>query len=126
MARSLAAHIRRMMAPAAQPPMPETDPATEMSADEKAAIEAEEAAANAPEPATASSAELTRPEMIAAIHAELARIGQNEARAQALEKTLAELRSPSAAGAAVAVPGLLATLRPYQLAGVHWLRFLTN
>ena len=43
-----------------------------------------------------------------------------------LEKTLAELRSPSAAGAAVAVPGLLATLRPYQLAGVHWLRFLTK
>ncbi len=43
-----------------------------------------------------------------------------------LEKTLAELRSPSAPGAAKAVPGLLAVLRPYQLAGVHWLRFLTK
>lgn len=39
-----------------------------------------------------------------------------------LEKTLAELRHPTASGAKP--PGLLATLRPYQAAGVHWLRFL--
>ena len=43
-----------------------------------------------------------------------------------LEKTLAELRAPAAAGGAVTVPGLQAVLRPYQLAGVHWLRFLTK
>jgi non-specific serine/threonine protein kinase len=43
-----------------------------------------------------------------------------------LEKTLAELRAPAAAGDAVTVPGLQAVLRPYQLAGVHWLRFLTK
>ena len=41
-----------------------------------------------------------------------------------LEKTLAELRAPAASGAAAMPPGLQATLRPYQAAGVHWLRFL--
>ena len=41
-----------------------------------------------------------------------------------LEKTLAELRAPAALGADTAPPGLQATLRPYQAAGVHWLRFL--
>ncbi|MSU48354.1 MAG: DEAD/DEAH box helicase, partial [Opitutus sp.] len=44
-----------------------------------------------------------------------------------LEQTLAELRSPAATGTAAAMaPGLLATLRPYQTAGVHWLRFVTK
>lgn len=41
-----------------------------------------------------------------------------------LEKTLAELRNPAAAAAAVSPPGLRATLRPYQVAGAHWLQFL--
>jgi non-specific serine/threonine protein kinase len=43
-----------------------------------------------------------------------------------LEQTLAELRRPTVPGATLAVPGLQATLRPYQIAGVHWLRFLTK
>jgi SNF2 family DNA or RNA helicase len=43
-----------------------------------------------------------------------------------LEKTLAELRNPTTSAAASAVPGLQAALRPYQVAGVHWLRFLTK
>ncbi|MBI3886573.1 MAG: DEAD/DEAH box helicase [Opitutae bacterium] len=43
-----------------------------------------------------------------------------------LEKTLAELRAPSAPAAVAAVPGLEAVLRPYQAVGVHWLRFLTK
>ncbi len=43
-----------------------------------------------------------------------------------LEKTLATLRAPSAPTAAAAVPGLQATLRPYQAVGVHWLRFLAK
>ena len=42
-----------------------------------------------------------------------------------LERTLAELRQPGT-GEAGGAPGLLATLRPYQLAGVHWLRFVTK
>ena len=44
-----------------------------------------------------------------------------------LAATLAELRSP-AAGAAAADPGdaLRGTLRPYQRAGVRWLRLLTR
>lgn len=41
-----------------------------------------------------------------------------------LEKTLAELRAPAALAGDAAPPGLRATLRPYQAAGVHWLRFL--
>ncbi len=41
-----------------------------------------------------------------------------------LERTLAELRQP--VGGAEAVPGLRTTLRPYQAAGVHWLRFVTK
>jgi len=43
-----------------------------------------------------------------------------------LEKTLATLRDPSAPPALAAVPGLQATLRPYQAVGVYWLRFLTK
>ncbi|MBI4623577.1 MAG: DEAD/DEAH box helicase [Verrucomicrobia bacterium] len=42
------------------------------------------------------------------------------------EKTLAELRHPSAPAAGAGVPGLQAALRPYQSVGVHWLRFLTK
>ena len=42
-----------------------------------------------------------------------------------LEKTLSELRSPEGAGDH-SPPGLHASLRPYQRAGVHWLRFLTR
>ena len=42
-----------------------------------------------------------------------------------LEKTLSELRSPEAGGDH-SPPGLHASLRPYQRAGVHWLRFLTR
>jgi len=44
-----------------------------------------------------------------------------------LRATLAEMRAPGAAGAAEAPPpGLRATLRPYQAAGVAWLRFLSR
>ena len=42
-----------------------------------------------------------------------------------LEKTLSALRSPDA-DADPSPPALLANLRPYQRAGVHWLRFLTR
>jgi non-specific serine/threonine protein kinase len=42
-----------------------------------------------------------------------------------LEKTLAELRHPAVPAVSEA-PGLLAVLRPYQAAGVHWLGFLTR
>ena len=42
-----------------------------------------------------------------------------------LERTLSELRSPEAGGDH-SPPGLHASLRPYQRAGVHWLRFLTR
>lgn len=42
-----------------------------------------------------------------------------------LEKTLSELRSPEGEGDH-SPPGLHASLRPYQRAGVHWLRFLTR
>jgi hypothetical protein len=42
-----------------------------------------------------------------------------------LERTLRELREP-AAGEGAVLPELRATLRPYQEAGVHWLRFLTR
>jgi non-specific serine/threonine protein kinase len=42
-----------------------------------------------------------------------------------LEKTLSELRSPEGEGDH-SPPGLRASLRPYQRAGVHWLRFLTR
>ena len=42
-----------------------------------------------------------------------------------LERTLAELRQPGT-GEAGEAPGLLATLRPYQLSGVQWLRFVTK
>lgn len=41
-----------------------------------------------------------------------------------LEKTLAELRHPAATAVAASPPGLQATLRPYQAAGVRWLQFL--
>ena len=45
-----------------------------------------------------------------------------------LGRTLAELRQPGAGGAGDdgGAPGLRATLRPYQVAGVHWLRFVTK
>ncbi len=43
-----------------------------------------------------------------------------------LEKALATLRHPSAPAGSAAVPGLQATLRPYQAAGVSWLHFLTT
>jgi non-specific serine/threonine protein kinase len=44
-----------------------------------------------------------------------------------LRATLAEMRSPGAGGAVEAPPpGLRATLRPYQAAGVAWLRFLSR
>jgi superfamily II DNA or RNA helicase len=44
-----------------------------------------------------------------------------------LDATLAELRAPLATNpSSAAAPGLLATLRPYQMAGVHWLRFVTK
>ncbi|WP_165234003.1 DEAD/DEAH box helicase [Aquisphaera insulae] len=43
----------------------------------------------------------------------------------ALEETLRALRAPEALGAS-APPGLRATLRPYQQAGVNWLRFVTG
>lgn len=42
-----------------------------------------------------------------------------------LRQTLETLRAP-AADAGETPPGLQATLRPYQRAGVHWLRFLTK
>lgn len=44
-----------------------------------------------------------------------------------LERTLRELRAAvEGDGAAVAPPGLIASLRPYQQAGVNWLRFVTG
>ncbi len=43
-----------------------------------------------------------------------------------LERTLAELRAPVASETEATAPGLQATLRPYQAAGVHWLRFVTR
>ncbi|HEY7115287.1 MAG TPA: DEAD/DEAH box helicase [Tepidisphaeraceae bacterium] len=43
---------------------------------------------------------------------------------QWLEQALLQLRDPN--GDDAAIPGLHATLRPYQQAGVHWLRFLTR
>ena len=42
-----------------------------------------------------------------------------------LERALAELRDPAASHSA-GPPGLLAELRPYQQAGVHWLRMVTR
>ena len=42
-----------------------------------------------------------------------------------LERTLSELRGPDTGGGAVP-RGLRATLRPYQEAGAHWLRFMTR
>ncbi len=43
-----------------------------------------------------------------------------------LTETLAALRDPSAFAVDAPPPGLRATLRPYQQAGVHWLRFVTG
>ncbi len=43
-----------------------------------------------------------------------------------LEATLARLRDPSKLGSAAVIPGLRAELRPYQKAGVSWLRFMTE
>jgi len=42
-----------------------------------------------------------------------------------LDRTLADLRDPDRLGT-VAPPNLRATLRPYQQAGVNWLRFMTR
>ncbi len=43
-----------------------------------------------------------------------------------LEQVLTQLRDPAALDAAGEVPGLNATLRPYQRVGVGWLRFVTS
>jgi len=43
-----------------------------------------------------------------------------------LEGVLSELRDPARAAAMADIPGLKATLRPYQAVGVHWLHFLTQ
>jgi superfamily II DNA or RNA helicase len=43
-----------------------------------------------------------------------------------LEQTLRTLRGPEALDAHTAIPGLQATLRPYQRAGVHWLHVLSR
>lgn len=63
--------------------------------------------------------------------AESAEVGGDEVRAWSsvragawLEQTLAELRATAAAGGGATPPGLCATLRPYQAAGVRWLGFL--
>ncbi len=45
---------------------------------------------------------------------------------QWLGDVLAKLRDPTALGQTKAVPGPLATLRPYQQLGVDWLRFLAR
>ena len=43
-----------------------------------------------------------------------------------LDATLARLRDPSQLNTAMAIPDLLAELRPYQKIGVNWLRFMTE
>jgi superfamily II DNA or RNA helicase len=43
-----------------------------------------------------------------------------------LEKTLRTLRGPEALGEHAVIPGLEASLRPYQRAGVHWLHVLSR
>ncbi len=43
-----------------------------------------------------------------------------------LAETLAALRDPSVFATETPPPGLRAVLRPYQQAGVHWLRFVTR